>query len=88
MYLHTKTKKVKQGYLLTDIEGEWHFKPGRIKKIKTSSYLATKFHRTHRHSGRLQTTMSRMVRISKQLTINRQFEDPKIFHVRRVRLAK
>ena len=34
LYLHDKMAKAKQGYLLTDDEGEWVFKTGRSRKSK------------------------------------------------------
>ena len=34
LFLHDKMTKAKQGYLLTDDEGEWYFKIGRGRKSK------------------------------------------------------
>ena len=87
LFLHDRMSKAKQGYLLTDDEGEWYFKTGRSRKSKLSVIQLLNF------TGIIDTLVDSnqlcQGRItSRKLTINRQFEDPKLFNARRVRLAK
>ena len=79
--------KAKQGYLLTDDEGEWVFKTGRSRKSKLPVIKLPNF--TGIIENLIDTKQLCQGWItSRKLTINRQFEDPKLYHARRVRLAK
>lgn len=79
--------KAKQGYLLTDDEGEWFFKTGRSRKSKLPVIQLPNF--TGIIDNLIDTKQLCQGWItSRKLTINCQFEDPKLYHVYRVRLAK
>ena len=79
--------KAKQGYLLIDYEGGWFFKTGRSRKSKLPVIQLPNF--TGIIDNLIDTKQLCQGWItSRKLTINRQFEDPKLYHARRVRLAK
>ena len=87
LYLHDKMTKAKQGYILTDNEGEWHFKTCRSRKSKLPVIQLPNF--TSIIDNLIDTKQFCQGWITlRKLTINRQFEDPKLYHARRVWLAK
>ena len=74
LYLQDKMTKAMQGYLLTDDEGEWVFKTGRSRKFKLPVVKLPNF------TGIIDTKQLCQGWItSRKLTINRQFEDPKLY---------
>ena len=78
LYLHDKIEKAKQGYLLTDDEGEWVFKTGRSRNSKLPVIKLPNF--TGIIDNLINTKQLCQGWItSRKLTINRQFEDPKLY---------
>ena len=79
--------KAKQGYLFTENEGEWFFKTGRNRKSKLPIIQLPNF--TEIIDNLIDTKQLCQGWItSRKLTINHPLEDPKLYHVRRVRLDK
>ena len=74
LFLHDRMSEAKQGYLLTDDS-----KLSVIQLPNFTGIIDTLIDSNQLYQGRI---------TSRKLTINRQFEDPKLFHARRVRLAK